>query len=115
MQIKREFEGRRMDLSQQQPFSVATTEGSGKQRRGYMLRVRLSPAEVYSLKWVCGQTKLNESATIRLLLNLYSELVKAREITDKYEKAVVAQREFNSAASETSKTGVSSESRVAGV
>lgn len=103
-----------MELSQQQPFSVATNEPPGKQKRGYMLRVRLNPAEVYSLMWVCDKTKLNESATIRFLINIYPDMVKAREIVDRYEKAQVATREFNAAAAQNAKAGTTSDSSTAG-
>lgn len=83
-----------MDSLPQEPFSVATIAGKKKETRGYTLRVRLSPVEVYSLNQVSASLGLNESATIRRLINEYQEMVKARAITTAFEAKLKADAEF---------------------
>jgi hypothetical protein len=83
-----------MDSLPQQPYSVATIEGSGKQKRDFMLRVRLSPTEVYTLNAVVKSLGLSESATIRWLVDNYPEIVKARAITTAYEAKLRSDADF---------------------
>lgn len=78
---KQQFGVVKMEVSQQQAFSVATTEGEGRLKRDYMLRVRLSPAERYELNYAAEKLALNESATIRWLISHYPDIKKAADDT----------------------------------
>ena len=84
-----------MEVLPQPAFTVATTEGKSKPTREYMLRVRLSPPEVYSLKGVSNHLGLNESATIRWLINNYSEVVAAKKVTEAFRRKLEAEASFN--------------------